>query len=640
MRTLLSLVFVFALTTDVTAKPSVEDFFKNFTYTQMSISPSGRYLGALAPSKDRRNIAVIDLEDPSKSGFATGLTKQDIVGFQWATDDRLVFSIDDEGNESFGLYAVDRDGKSGITTLVDPAEGRSSGLASAFVLDLLPDEPERILVAFDDRILGAPDVFMADLDPPQGTRGSRVKKGRRVVARNPGDVNQWITDHAGQVRVAVAQDGLYTEIRYRDSEESEWIVIERNKFGESGISPLAFDYDNETMFVSTDQGRNTAAVYRYNPKTRELGEMVFGHDEVDHGSLMMSDAKKKLIGVTYMTDKPRHHFLDEEMEHLYTGLEQAFPDLMTQATSSTRDEMKWIVSTGSDRDPGSYYLLDREAGGLKFLAHRADWIKAEEMVPMKPVEFAARDGLTLRGYLTLPQGQQKSLPLIVNPHGGPYGVRDAWSFNREHQFFASRGWATLQVNFRGSGGYGRKFEEAGYKQWGRSMQNDISDAVNWAVEQGFADPDRVCIYGASYGGYATMAGMTMTPDLYKCGVNYVGVTDVPLLFETMPKAWEPLRPVMAQQIGDPETEREMLEAVSPINHVDKIQAPIFIVHGRRDPRVVMAHADRLRAEMEKHDKEYEWLVKNDEGHGFRKEENNIELYTQMEEFLGRHLNVN
>jgi dipeptidyl aminopeptidase/acylaminoacyl peptidase len=257
---------------------------------------------------------------------------------------------------------------------------------------------------------------------------------------------------------------------------------------------------------------------------------------------------------------------------------------------------------------------------------------------MQPIRFDARDGLKIRGYVTVPKDYVagEKLPLIVNPHGGPFGVRDYWGYNPEHQFFASRGYAVVQVNYRGSGGYGRDFEQAGYGEWGRKMQHDLSDAVHYLVEEGIADPDRVCIYGGSYGGYATMAGMTFTPELYRCGINYVGVTDVPLLFSSMPRHWEPLKELMKVQIGDPK-DAEFMDSISPLAHVDKIDDPILIVHGRRDPRVVIDHAEKLRRQMKRLEREFEWLVKNNEGHGFRKEENRLELYKTMEDFLAQHL---
>ncbi|MCW8876145.1 MAG: S9 family peptidase, partial [Kangiellaceae bacterium] len=268
-------------------------------------------------------------------------------------------------------------------------------------------------------------------------------------------------------------------------------------------------------------------------------------------------------------------------------------------------------------------------------------LKPEFLSEMKPFKFTSRDGLTIHGYLTIPRDSEgKNLPLIVNPHGGPFGVRDSWGYNPEHQFFASRGYATVQVNYRGSGGYGRNFEQAGYGgKWGAEMQHDITDAIKHLVKEGTVDPKKVCIYGASYGGYATMAGLTFTPDLYQCGINYVGVTDVGMLFTTMPKHWEPLKEVMKVQIGDPE-DKELMDRMSPLAHVDKIKAPLMIVHGAKDPRVVKKHATELRSALEDRGIELnddEWIMKLNEGHGFRKEENRIELYQKMEKFLAKHL---
>ena len=614
------------------AKPSVEDFFRNPTFRQMSVSPNGQYLAALAPArgaKDRMNLAIIDLNDrASGSRFITGLDRQDIVGYTWVSDDDLVFSVDSDGNESFGLYAVSREDAK-LKTLVEPDSGIRAGLPSANLLDVLEEDPKHVLITYDERRVGEPDVYKVNVE-----RG-----GMAVHTRNPGKAIGYMTDHKGRVRVAMVQDKLTSKVLHRPDEEAEWQTIASFQYNDdNNVTPLAFDYDNKMLFVSTNRGHDTAAIYRFDPTTSEFGELLFHNGAVDPSGLMMSDKRKKVIGVTYFDNRPRYRFFSEVDKAMYDALQAQFPDKVVSVSSRSDDENVNLVTVSSDTFPGAFYLYNIEKGEMNFLAQRSEWLDPQEMSEMRAVSFKSRDGLTINGYLTVPKNSEgKNLPLIVNPHGGPFGVRDFWGFNPEHQFLASRGYAVLQVNFRGSGGYGKRFLEAGYKRWGREMQNDITDGVNWAIEQGIADEDRVCIYGASYGGYATMAGMTFTPDLYQCGVNYVGVTDVPLLFKSMPKRWNLVAETMKTTIGDPDSEREMLEAISPINHVEKIQAPIFIVHGRRDPRVVMEHANKLRKAMEKHDKSYEWLVKNNEGHGFRKQENRIELYTQLEKFLAEHL---
>ena len=628
--TLVSVVLL-ALMAPVMAKNySVEDFFRNAQYSNMQISPNGKYLAAIAPQKGRRNIAIIDLEDRSKSSFITALKDQDIAGYGWITDDRIIFAVDADGQEALAMYAVDRAGGK-IRTLIDPLgkdEGGGIGLPSPGILDILEDDPKHILVTFDARKVGSPDVFRVN-----------IKTGsRKMVVRNPGTVSGYLTDHDGKVRVAYAQDKLFTEVHYRKTEESDWQVLARFRWDDpNGFAPLAFDYDNQTLFVTSGKDYDTSAIYKYNPDTGEFGEEIFHHDKVDAGFLIMSDVKQKVVAATYFTDKPNWQGMDEGYTSVRKSLEAAFPGRTVTISNRSDDENIAIVVVGSDVAPPEFYKFDIKNKKMEFLAASRDWIDPADMAEMRPITYTTRDGLTINGYLTLPKGSDgKNMPLIINPHGGPW-ARDFWGFNNEHQFFASRGYAVLQMNFRGSTGYGRKHLEIGYKQWGKTMQDDISDAVKWAIDEGIADQDRVCIYGGSYGGYATMAGMTMTPELYKCGINYVGVTDIALLFETMPKRWNLGREQMKQQVGDPKTEKEMLAEASPLNHVENIKAPIFIVHGRKDPRVSIKHATRLRKEMDKHNKPYEWMVKNNEGHGFRKEENRIELYTAMGEFFDKHI---
>jgi dipeptidyl aminopeptidase/acylaminoacyl peptidase len=399
-----------------------------------------------------------------------------------------------------------------------------------------------------------------------------------------------------------------------------------------------FDYDNKMMFVSSNIGRDKAAVYKYNPKTNEMGKMIFGHDNVDVTNLMLSRKRKKLIGISYFDDYPEKVFFDEKEAKFNNALKNTFKGKTVNTSSMNKDETLRIITAYSDTDPGSYYLWDEKKRSITPLGNRISAFDTNILSPMKPFEFKSRDGLTLRGYITIPKNTDgKNIPLIINPHGGPFGVRDLWGYNPDTQFLASRGYAVVQVNFRGSGGYGRNFEQAGYGgKWGHEMQDDITDTVNHFIKSGVADANRVCIYGASYGGYATMAGLTFTPDLYKCGVNVVGVTDVGLLFTSMPTTWEPMKDVMKIQIGDPE-DTKLMKSMSPIDHVENIKAPLFIIHGLKDIRVVIEHANLLKDRLDDLDKPYEWLVKKNEGHGFRKVENRIEMYEKLEVFLEKNL---
>jgi dipeptidyl aminopeptidase/acylaminoacyl peptidase len=618
------------------APADVELFFKNAKYTQVTISPNGQMLAALAPApgSDRRNIALIDLKDRKKSRFLTNIKNMDVASFFWKGDERIVFTMDADGNESFGLYSVALKGGP-VKVLVD-ADKLPWG-ATAQVMDDLVDVPNEILIQLNDNVRTHFDVYRLN-----------VENGKRTtVERNDLSVIGWGIDHDGDVRIktvgagpgAKRGAGLVNETFYRKKGSKDWVSLVKNTFPEAGWDYAGFDWDNQRMIIGTNVGHDKMALYWFDPATGKQGDKIFSHDEVDAGGMMGSRLHKKWLGVTWYTDKPQRKVWDKDWAEVYALLEGEFPGLQVDITSMSKDENRMTVTVWSDREPAAYYLYDRKSMAMEDIAKSRPNIDAAKMSPMKPFKFTARDGLVVSGYITVPRDAKGPVPLIVNPHGGPYGVRDTWGFNREHQFFANRGYATMQVNYRGSGGYGREFWMAGFKKWGREMQNDLTDAVKWAISQNIAAADKVCIYGGSYGGYATMAGMTYTPELYKCGVNYVGVVDIPMLYDTMPKYWEPTKDVMRVQIGDPDDPQDlaMLKAASPLYAVENIKAPIFIVHGRRDPRVVYQHAEYLRDAMKKAGKPYEWLMKENEGHGYRKEENNLELYHKMGDFFAKHL---
>ena len=606
----------------------VEDFFKSPEYSSLQLSPSGKYIATLAPIHGHRNLVVMETDGLKNPQQLTGISDQDILGYSWVSDDVIVFTMDDDGQEDFGLYSVNRNkNKPKTRTLIEP-EFKREGLKFASIVSLLPDDPDHVIVQWNKRKIAYFGLYKVN-----------VHNGRtELLTEKVTDVNGWVVDHEGVPRVAIVINGLKATLLYRSKQNEDFRSLQEVNYLDEGITPLAFAYDNKMMYVASNLGRDRDAIYMFDPEKNELGDLLFEHDEVDVNGLIMSDAQKKLIGVSYFNEYPQHHFFDPAEASIYEGLQAAFPGMTVSIVSNSKDEKLSILLVGSDRDPGSYFLYDRESGSARYLVAPMEWIDPNKMSSMNPIVFTARDGMKIPGYLTLPKSMKdgETVPLIVNPHGGPFGVRDFWGYNPEHQFFANRGYAVVQINFRGSGGYGRRFEQAGYGKWGREMQDDLSDAVKYLIDEGIADQDRICIYGASYGGYAAMAGLTFTPDLYRCGINYVGVTDVALLFSSMPKHWESMADVMKVQIGDPENQAHM-NAISPLAHVDKIDDPVLIVHGRKDPRVVMKHADRLRSELKKEKKSFEWLVKANEGHGFRKEKNRLELYRQIDNFLAEHL---
>jgi dipeptidyl aminopeptidase/acylaminoacyl peptidase len=512
--------------------------------------------------------------------------------------------------------------------------GGSVVVRTASVLNRLKDDPKHILVS-------TPRPYKRTV--VQDVKRLNIMNGKmRIVERNPGDFVGWFTNDDGVVIGALQlRDGKRT-VFYRPTPEDDWQNLVTFEEANGGFTPAWISNDGQRMLVRSNMEpdgtiRDKAAIYEYDLVNKQLGKLVFEHPDVDVGGVMASDVKDEAVMITYNGDRPGYHYVDDEWARIMKGIQAAFPDRVVSPSSVTEDENLFIFTVWNERNPATYYLFDKRAGNMEELAVAMDWLDQDQLASMEPVRIQARDGLVLPAFLTIPAGSDgKNLPMVLNVHGGPW-ARDYWSFNPEVQLMANRGYAVLQVNFRGSTGYGQDFRNAARRQWGLKMQDDLTDAVNWAVDEGIADPNRICIYGGSYGGYAAMAGATFTPDLYQCAINYVGVTDINLLFDSMPSAWELLREEMKRDVGDPEKDADLLADRSPVNHADKIKIPILMAYGREDPRVVLEHALKMEKELQRYEKDYELIIKDKEGHGFRKFENQVEWYTRVIEFLDANL---
>jgi dipeptidyl aminopeptidase/acylaminoacyl peptidase len=629
------LLLGYALTASAEELP-VEYFFKNYEFSQVSLSPDGKHLAAIAPVGDSRNLVVVD-RSTMKPLAVTSLTHRDVSSYQWTSNKRLLFYVEEDGNESLALSGVDIDG-SKPRVLTKASKGVQLIPRYTRMVDRLKDDDRHVLVVSNDRKAQFPDLYRMD-----------IYNGRKKrLTSNPGNIIGWGVDWDQKVRAATRQivsegrKDASTELLYRETEDAPWKVLATTALGQEGTEFAGFSSDNKSLYIVSAAGRDRMAAYKLDPATGKK-ELVFGHDEVDVGGPSFSPKDHRALAIGYVTDKPHIHYLDKKFSAIQEALNKVLPDTVNRISSLTDDEKTAVVIASSDKTPGTYYLLETEPKlKLTFLAQIADRIKPEQMADMKPISYKARDGLLIHGYLTLPKGAEgKKVPLIIHPHGGPYGPRDTWGWNPEIQFLANRGYGVLQMNFRGSGGYGNKFQVGAWKQWGLQMQDDISDAVKWAVREGIADPDRVCIYGASYGGYATMAGLTMTPELYKCGINYVGVVDLDMLeeWDTRHDREGGITAWFHKAIGNPDdpTDQARMQKTSPINLLDKLDDPLFVIHGRRDPRVEIAQAEELMSKLDSLGKPYIKLIKKKEGHGFRREENKLELYKMMDEFLKKNL---
>ncbi len=596
----------------------MKDFFRNPEKAGFQLSPNGQYLAFMEPWKNRMNVHVQKIGE-KKAIRITNATKRDIAGYFWANNHRIVFVQDKGGDENFRLYAVDIDG-SGLKELTPFDQVRVR------IIDDLKDNEKEMIIGMNKRDKRIFDAYRININSGE----------MKMVAKNPGNIDGWLTDNNGELRIATTSDGVNTSILYRDKETDDFRVVFTTNFKET-LAPLFFSFDNKYIYASSNIGRDKRAIVKYDPdKDKEL-EVIFEHPQVDVSSLLRSKKRKVITGVTYVTDKRHYHFFDERRKQLQKNLEQRLPGYEVVVTNMSKDESKVLVRTFSDKSRGAYYYYDRKSDDFKKLVDVSPWLNEKYMADMKPIKYQSKDGLTIHGYLTLPNGiEPKNLPVVVNPHGGPW-ARDMWGFNPEVQFLANRGYAVLQMNFRGSTGYGKKFWEAGFKKWGREMQDDITQGVHWLIDTGIADPERIGIYGASYGGYATLAGVTFTPNLYACGVDYVGVSNIFVLLNTIPPYWELGRQMLYEMIGDPEKDKALLKEVSPVFHVDQIKAPLFIAQGANDPRVKKAESDQVVEALKKRDIDVPYMVKDNEGHGFHNEENRFDFYRAMEKFLHKYL---
>ncbi|GIV33720.1 MAG: peptidase [Chitinophagales bacterium] len=604
----------------------VETFFKNPQKTGFKLSPDGEYLAFLAPYANRLNIYVSKIGSEDAPVRITNQTERDILSYFWASNDRLVYLQDKGGDENYHIYIASKDGSDEKD--LTPFEG-----VKAEIIDELEDREDEMIVGLNMRNVQLFEPYLLNLHT-----GELKLLAENTDVLNP--ISTWITDHEGKIRAAVQiTGGVNSRLLYRDSEQDSFRTVVTTNFRET-LQPLFFTFDNKQLYALSNLGRDKAAVVIYDVNAAREAEVLYENPDFDVAGLHYSRKRKVLTAVTFNSWKMERKFFDTETEKIFNRLNRELGRYEIAIVSRNKNEDRFIVRTYSDRSLGAHYLFDVKQDSLTLLAEVNPDLREEEMAEMRPVKYQSRDGLTIHGYLTLPRNAEpRNLPVVVNPHGGPWH-RDSWGFNPEVQLLASRGYAVFQMNFRGSTGYGRKFWEAGFKQWGRAMQNDITDGVKWLIDQGIADPKRIAIYGGSYGGYATLAGVTFTPELYACAIDYVGVSNLFTFLNSIPPYWKPYLEMMYEMVGHPEKDREMMMAASPVFHVDRIRCPLFVVQGANDPRVNKDESDQMVKALRARGVTVPYMVKYNEGHGFHNEENRFEFYKAMSGFLRKYLKDN
>lgn len=609
----------------MTRQIPLEDFFRNSERTGYQLSPDGSYISYMAPYKDRLNVFVRRVDETDEHAIRiTNETERSVAGYMWADNQRLLYMKDTAGDENYQLYGVHRDGSD------DRAYTAFDGVRTSLIDDL-EEQQGVVMIGMNKR---NPEVF----DPYR----LNIETGElTLLAENPGNIQGWMTDHDGRLRVATAiVDGVNTQILYRDTEDEPFRPVLTTNFRDV-VSFMEFTPDNKEVYAATNLHRDKTILVRMNPATCEELEVLYENERYDIASISYSRKRKNLLSV-YCTGhkEPVRHYFDAEEEQLRQRIKAHFPNQRYGIADTDKAEENYLIYVGGDRTRGSYWHYNALTDEAKKIADLAPWIKSDEMNAMHPVCYTTRDGLQIEAYLTLPDGltpdTAKQLPVVVNPHGGPW-ARDCWGYSSEVQFLSNRGYAVFQMNFRGSTGYGRHFLEASYKQWGLKMQDDITDGVKWLIEQGIANPNRIAIYGGSYGGYATLAGLTFTPDLYACGIDYVGVSNLFTFMQTIPPYWRPMLEMMYEQVGHPEHDADQLAATSPALHADKIKVPLFVAQGANDPRVNKAESDQMVEALRQRGVVVEYMVKDNEGHGFHNQENRFDFYRAMERFLKAHL---
>jgi len=602
-----------------TPKIPLRDFFKNPLSSSYLLSPDGNTLSYLAPWETRMNIFV----RPTASGEAKRITsdkQRDIREYFWKGNRFVVYAQDNKGDENFHLFRID--------------------LKSGELKDLTPFPKVRAELVDDLEDISENEIVMTmnkrDAEVFDAYRLNVATGEMKMIAKNPGHVDHWVTDHKGRILAATESDGVNATLLTRSDEKAPFKKVLSTNFRER-LTPEFYTFDNKEIYATSNIGRDKVAIVKIDPATAKETGTIYENPEVDVDSLAFSKKRKVLTYAEYTTWRKERKYLDPQTQEMYSTIEQKLPGYQVDLVGNDHEENKFVVAATSDRTPGSRYLFDAKTKELTKLVDVAPWLKEDQLAAMKPIEYKSRDGLTIHGYLTLPLGRDpKNLPTVMIPHGGPW-ARDEWGYDPEVQFLANRGYAVLQVNFRGSTGCGRKFWEASFKQWGKTMQDDLTDGVQWLIKQGIADPKRVAIYGGSYGGYATLAGVTYTPDLYAAAVDYVGISNLFTFMKTIPPYWKPFLDQMHEMVGDPEKDKDLFTAMSPALNADKIKTPLFVAQGAQDPRVNKAESDQIVESLRKRGVDVEYMVKENEGHGFNNEENRFAFYEATEAFLAKHL---
>ncbi|QIR13265.1 S9 family peptidase [Shewanella aestuarii] len=627
-----------------------ELFSKGAQYDQVKISPSGDYLSAIMKLEGKNVLVVMETHSKKLLNTVHFGENAQVGDYQWVNNDRLVLAKEylkgwtDVPLYYGELFAVNADGSkpkylfgynSGEMQTGSHIKKNTAIQATAYILDPIPNDKKYMLVNAIPWGMGSSLGY----DSLQDVYRVDVYNGRRKkLTRSPIGQSQFLTNHDGEVKFVSGKNEHYdTKLFYRD--DGDWISSDKLNINLTEFTPISFAGNDAEIYAVGRNADEIMGVYKINLETGEQ-QKIIQDDKVDPSNFWKNNRTHQLYAVEFEYDYPTYAFVDATDSHsvLLKQLIAALPGHQVHIVSETLDVKKFIIKAFNDRNPGDFYLFDTEKLKLEYLVSSKSWLDPDLMAEVKPISFTNRDGQTITGFLTLPNGKQaKNLPLVVNPHGGPHGVRDWWGFDPQNQMLAHEGIAVLQVNFRGSGGFGLAFQQAGYQKWGTDIQHDIIDATQYLIDQGTVNADKVCIVGGSFGGYSALQSSILAPDLFKCAIGFAGVYDLALMFKEgdisdRTAGLSYLKEVLSE---DP----KKLTAMSPAKNVDKLKAKLLLVHGGDDERAPIEQLEALESSLKAHNYPYEKLVMSNEGHGFYNDEHRAKYYAQMLAFLKQHLNI-
>ncbi len=596
----------------------VSDFFKTPEKSYFKISPDGKFVSYLKPYKDKQNIYIKSLQTRAEQ-MATAYTDYSVKDYSWTYNNQIVFTQDIIASDEFRVFVLD--------------------VASLKIKNLFNLDKVRIRILNRNRL--QPDVITVSMNKRDAANFDvyrmNVKTGElKLYIQNPGNVTRWYPDPNGDIRLVKVSDGVNETILYRANEKAAFKPIIKNNFNDR-VEPVAFTGEKNYFYALSNVDRDKTAVVVIDAESGKEVKVVYASTTADIMDLAYSKNKRRIEYAYWDEAKPQKHFLNTDVEKIYSNIAAKLKGDEMNIVDRDSAENKFIINTYTDKNPGSYYLYEKSDGKLTKLADIYSGIHPEEFCAMRPISFKASDGLTLNGYLTVPNGKEaKNLPVVVMPHDNIWG-RDSWGYDAEVQFLANRGYAVFQVNYRGSAGYGKAFRKAGFKQVGGKIQDDITDGVHWLINNKIANPKKIAIFGGGFGGFSALYGVSFHPGMYNCAVVKYGLINFFTYLKDAPAFYKPFLKMTYEMIGDPEKDAEQLRAISPVFHTDKIKSPLLIFQGAKDPRANISELNQFVRELNKRNVPVIYRLKENERAFFRSEHNRMEMYAEIEKFLDTNM---